>query len=74
MQNECVAYEAPKALGDMFEAIIGAVYKDCDFDMSIVEQVFKPILAPLILYVAKLNREIGPIDAKERFMMMAALK
>lgn len=37
MQNECEAYEAPKALGDMFEAIIGAVYKDCDFDMSVVE-------------------------------------
>ena len=37
MQKECEAYEAPKVLGDIFEAIIGAVYKDSDFDMSVVE-------------------------------------
>ena len=44
-------YEAPKIIGDVFEAIIGAIYIDGGLKKCV--DVMKPILSPLIIYIAK---------------------
>lgn len=44
-------YEAPKIIGDVFEAIIGAIYIDGGLKNCV--DVMKPILSPLIIYIAK---------------------
>ena len=43
-----VQVEVPKTLGDLFEAVAGAVYVDCDQDLDKVWQVYLPILKPSI--------------------------
>ncbi|KAM7275444.1 hypothetical protein ACFE04_017310 [Oxalis oulophora] len=40
--------EAPKALADLTEAVIGAVYIDCNNNLDNVWQVFKRLLEPII--------------------------
>jgi dsRNA-specific ribonuclease len=34
----------PKALADTFEALMAAVYIDCNFDMSVICKLFWPLL------------------------------
>ena len=46
--EDAVQVEVPKALGDLFEAVAGAVYVDCGQDLDRVWQVYLPILKPSI--------------------------
>ena len=40
--------EVPKVLGDLFEAVAGALYVDCEQNLNKVWQVYLPILKPSI--------------------------
>lgn len=46
--EDSVQVEVPKALGDLFEAVAGAMYVDCGQDLDRVWQVYEPILKPSI--------------------------
>lgn len=46
--EDSVQVEVPKALGDLFEAVAGAMYVDCGRDLDRVWQVYQPILKPSI--------------------------
>ena len=46
--EDAVQVEVPKALGDLFEAVAGAMYVDCGQDLDRVWQVYQPILKPSI--------------------------
>jgi len=48
-------FSSPKVLGDVFEAIIGALFKDGG--MGAVIKVLEPLLAPFITYTAKFSRQ-----------------
>ena len=51
-----VQVEVPKALGDLFEAVAGAMYVDCGEDLDRVWEVYLPILKPSIgKYTSKLS-------------------
>lgn len=65
-QRKLEPFETPKVLGDIFEAVIGAVYEDRGLDA--VHKVYKHILAPLIMYncqFCKLQAVYG--EPKEQF-------
>ena len=53
-QAELSPYKAPKILGDVFESIIGAVFKDGGFDA--MNAVLKTLMAPFLLYVARFSK------------------
>lgn len=55
-QREIEPFEAPKILGDVFESVMGAVF--VDGGMKAVYQVYKEMLSPFILYVAKFSKEV----------------
>nr|CAB3238000.1 endoribonuclease Dicer [Phallusia mammillata] len=40
--------EVPKALGDIFESVAGAIYMDSGMDLSAVWEVYSPMMLPLI--------------------------
>ncbi|XP_039260610.2 endoribonuclease Dicer-like [Styela clava] len=40
--------EVPKALGDIFESVAGAIYMDSGMDLDEVWRVYKPMMNPLI--------------------------
>ena len=44
----CIEVEVPKVLGDLFEAVAGALYVDCGQDINTVWRVYLPILKPSI--------------------------
>ena len=46
--EDSVNIEVPKALGDLFEAVVGAVYVDSGMDLEKVWHVFFPFLKPSI--------------------------
>ena len=46
--EESIEVEVPKVLGDLFEAVAGALYVDCGQDLDMVWQVYQPILKPSI--------------------------
>ncbi|XP_068730649.1 endoribonuclease Dicer-like isoform X2 [Montipora capricornis] len=48
--EEFVEVEVPKVLGDLFEAVAGALYVDCGQDLSKVWEIYLPILKPSIDY------------------------
>ena len=62
-------YKVPKVLGDVFEAIIGAIFEDAGIEVLI--DVLKPMLAPFIVYVAKYSKNIHK-EPKEDFLQLAA--
>ena len=58
---EVEPFKAPKILGDVFEAIIGAIFKDSGdtgYGIDSVNQVLKSLMAPFVLYVAKFSKSI----------------
>ena len=61
-------FKAPKILGDVFEAIIGAVFKDGG--ILKLNQVLKELMAPFVLYVAKYSKSINK-EPKEDFQQLA---
>ena len=62
-------FRAPKILGDVFEAIIGAVFKDGGIARCI--EVLKSLLAPMVLYVAKFSKNIQK-EPKEDFIQLSS--
>jgi len=62
--NEFEPYKAPKILGDVFEAIIGAIFKDGGIEDTI--KVLKTLMAPFVLFVAKYSKKINK-EPKEDF-------
>mmetsp|Transcript_6248 Transcript_6248/g.10616 ORF Transcript_6248/g.10616 Transcript_6248/m.10616 type:complete len:209 (-) Transcript_6248:84-710(-) len=66
--NEIELYRAPKILGDVFEAIIGAIF--IDGGIKAVIEVLRPLLSPFILFVAKHSKSIFK-EPKEDFEQLA---
>jgi dsRNA-specific ribonuclease len=57
LTSNCISiYEPPKILGDVFEAIIGGIFIDGGIEEVI--RVLKPILSPLVLFVAKHSKQM----------------
>jgi len=65
-QREIEPFEAPKILGDVFESVLGAVYEDGG--MAAVYRVYKELLSPFILYVAKYSKDVYK-EPKEQFII-----
>jgi len=65
---EVEPYKAPKILGDVFESLIGAIFKDAGIET--VLDVLKPLLSPFVLYVAKFSKSIHK-EPKEDFIQLA---
>ena len=61
-------YKPPKILGDVFEAIIGALFLDGGIET--VVDVLKPLMAPFVLFVAKYSKNIFK-EPKEDFLQVA---
>ena len=69
-QRKIEPFETPKALGDLFESVMGAIYEDGGLDS--VHRVYKHLLSPLILYntvFSKLCNKYG--EPKEQFQWKA---
>lgn len=62
---EIEPFRTPKILGDVFEAIIGAIFKDGGIEAIIA--VLKTLMAPFVLYVAKYSKFIHK-EPKEDFI------
>lgn len=65
-QREIEPFEPPKILGDVFEAVIGAIFEDGGLEQVI--RVFKHILSPIVLFVAKFSKVLLK-EAKECFII-----
>ena len=63
-------YEPSKILGDVFEALIGAIFIDGGIEEVI--RVYQHLLAPFILYVAKFSKRLNK-EPKEDFTILAGL-
>jgi dsRNA-specific ribonuclease len=63
-------YEPSKILGDVFEALIGAVF--VDGLMENVIKVYEHMLAPFILYVAKFSKRLNK-EPKEDFLILSGI-
>jgi dsRNA-specific ribonuclease len=46
----------PKRLADAFEALFGAVYVDSEFDINVVDSVFRRILLPMLQRYISMER------------------
>ena len=64
-------FEPSKILGDVFEALIGAIF--IDGGMKSVLQVYSHLLAPFILYVAKFSKRLNK-EPKEEFLSLSKQK
>ena len=49
-------FEPPKILGDVFEALVGAIF--LDGGISEVLRVYEPLLSPFILFTAKYSKRL----------------
>ena len=67
-ESEIEYFEAPKILGDVFESVIGAIF--VDGGLTAVMEVFKHIISPLLLFVAKFSKEVCK-EPKEQFVIKA---
>lgn len=63
-------FEPSKILGDVFEAMIGAIF--IDGLMEAVLQVLEHLLAPFVLYVAKFSKRLNK-EPKEDFLILSGL-
>ena len=63
-------YEPSKILGDVFEALIGAVFIDGGIEEVI--NIYQHLLSPFILYVAKFSKRLNK-EPKEDFTILAGL-
>src|SRR4051812_32126490 len=57
--------EVPKAMGDIFESIAGAVYLDCGMDLDIVWRVFHNLMGDVIEKCCD-NPPQSPVQELER--------
>jgi endoribonuclease Dicer len=60
MMEEIWDYHPPKLFADIFEAICGAIFIDCGYDVEIVSEVLGPILSPFFASLRYAQR-IDPI-------------
>ena len=67
-ESEIEHFEAPKILGDVFESVIGAIF--VDGGLTAVMQVYKHLISPLLLFVAKFSKEVCK-EPKEQFVIKA---
>jgi len=63
---EIEPFKTPKIFGDVFEAIIGAIFIDTGGIEKVIE-VLKSLMAPFVLYVAKFSKNIHK-EPKEDFI------
>lgn len=49
--------EVPKAMGDIFESLAGAIYMDSGMSLEMVWQVYYPMMRPLIGTAAPLQKK-----------------
>jgi dsRNA-specific ribonuclease len=66
--HEIEIYEANKILGDVFEAIVGAVFEDGGIEK--VVEVYQHMLAPFVLFVAKFSKKLYK-EPKEDFILLS---
>ena len=69
-ENEIEPFEAPKILGDIFESVMGAIFDDGG--LNAVMKVYKHLLTPFILFVAKFSKEVHK-EPKEIFIIKATM-
>lgn len=62
-------FEPTKILGDVFEAVMAAVFIDGG-GMHAVLEVYQHLLAPFILFVAKFSKQLNK-EPKEDFLILA---
>ena len=67
--REIEPFEAPKILGDIFESLMGAIFEDGG--MQAVLDVYKDLMCPLILFVAKFSKDVFK-EPKEQLLIRAA--
>jgi dsRNA-specific ribonuclease len=65
-QRDIEPFEPPKILGDIFESVIGAVFEDGG--MQAVYSIYKQMLSPFILFVARYSKEVYK-EPKEQFII-----
>ena len=63
-------FEPCKILGDVFEALVGAIFIDAGIEE--VLRVFQHLLAPFVLFVAKFSKRLNK-EPKEDFNILAGL-
>ena len=63
-------FEPCKIMGDVFEALIGAIF--IDNGIKSVLQVFQHLLAPFLLHVAKFSKKLNK-EPKEDFQILSGL-
>ena len=68
-QRDIELFEPSKILGDVFEALVGAVFIDGG-GMEAVLKTFQHIICPFVLYVAKFNKQLNH-EPKEDFIIKA---
>lgn len=68
-ESEIEPFEAPKILGDVFESVMGAIF--VDGGLNAVMRVYKHLVSPLLLYIAKFSKEVCK-EPKEQFVIRSA--
>ena len=63
-------FEGPKLLGDVFESIMGAIFIDGGIENCLA--VYKELLAPFILHVAKYSKKLHK-EPKEDFVILSGI-
>jgi dsRNA-specific ribonuclease len=72
-QREIEPFECPKILGDIFESVIGAIFIDSPNGMEDVVHVFRDLISPFVLYVAKFSKDLYK-EHKEEFIWASMAK
>ena len=72
MVEELWDYHPPKLFADIFEAVCGAIFIDCGYNVGIVTEILGPILAPFFASVKHAN-QIDPISTLIRWAVRVSL-
>lgn len=72
-QREVEPFECPKILGDIFESVMGAIFMDSPDGLGDVIKVYKHLISPFILYVAKFSKILYK-EHKEEFIWASIAK
>ena len=72
-QREVEPFECPKILGDIFESVLGAIFMDSPNGLEDVIKVYKDLLSPFVLFVAKFSKVLYK-EHKEEFIWSAIAK
>ena len=72
-QREIEPFECPKILGDVFESVVGAIFMDSPNGLEDVVNVFRDLISPFVLYVAKFSKILYK-EHKEEFIWASMAK